>query len=268
MQCLADVHKEVAPLRNALVDHKIYRAIKSVDDLRVFMQFHVHAVWDFMSLLKALQVRLTCVRVPWVPSPAASTFTRLINEIVLAEESDVLPDGTCTSHFDLYLNAMRQCGADTDQILDVVSRISDGADWQEAFVWAGAPDAVTQFVRSTFGFIATNKSHVIASAFTLGREELIPDMFSELVRSLDRDLKPKTALFCEYLDRHIDLDSGSHGPLSEQLLVALCGDDRGKWSDVAEAATAALQARLQLWDAACAAIEQRIAVKMLAGVAS
>src|SRR6266403_688911 len=99
-------------LRAALLDHPIYTHVASVADLRRFMEDHVFAVWDFMSLLKRLQQDLTCVRVPWFPSkdPHAA---RLINEIVIAEESDLGPDEGPISHLGLYLEAMEEIGANT-----------------------------------------------------------------------------------------------------------------------------------------------------------
>lgn len=255
MQSLSDVQREIAPLRAALVNHQVYQCIKSIEDLQTFMQYHVFAVWDFMSLLKALQARLTTVTTPWVPSPQGARFARLINEIVLGEESDLLDDGTSVSHFEMYLAAMKQCGADLRQIQQVVANIERGKKLTQCLQLADAPLAVSHFVGTTFGFIDSNKSHVIAAAFTLGREDLIPDMFTGLVESLDSNLTgERTRIFIDYLQRHIDVDGGSHGPLAHELLSALCESDKVKWQDVYVTAQAALIARRKLWDVAQAQI--------------
>lgn len=112
MNSLEALKQRIDGARSKLLNHPIYRAVDSQEKLRVFMESHVFAVWDFMSLTKRLQQDLTCVKVPWTPprSPAAS---RLINEIVLAEESDLEPDGKPISHFELYLAAMEEVQANT-----------------------------------------------------------------------------------------------------------------------------------------------------------
>jgi hypothetical protein len=86
---LQHIHERLQPLKAALLNHSIYQEIDRSDSLRLFMEHHVFAVWDFMSLLKALQCRLCCVEVPWLPA-ADSLSSRLVNEIVLAEESDAM----------------------------------------------------------------------------------------------------------------------------------------------------------------------------------
>src|SRR5258706_12052917 len=97
--------------RKSVTGHPIYGALKNHDAIVTFMEHHVFAVWDFMSLLKSLQRNLTCVELPWVPTgPTGSR--RLINDIVLVEESDLLGGGFI-SHFELYLNGMDEAGADT-----------------------------------------------------------------------------------------------------------------------------------------------------------
>ena len=85
--------------REKLLNHKLYTEIKSIEDLQIFTSNHIFAVWDFMSLLKALQNNLTCTKVPWTPNKNSET-AYLINEIVLAEETDISQDGKSKSHYE------------------------------------------------------------------------------------------------------------------------------------------------------------------------
>jgi pyrroloquinoline quinone (PQQ) biosynthesis protein C len=233
----------IAPLQQRLAAHPLYRSIRSLESLRTFMQSHVYAVWDFMSLLKSLQRALTSVELPWRPVGTAST-RRLVNEIVLGEESDVYQDEPL-SHFELYLRAMQSCGASTASVDQLLASLARGSALSEAL--APAPAEAAAFVRSTFAVIATGDVHRIAAAFTFGREDLIPEMFSAFVRELDGQMPGRIAPFRYYLERHIEVDGDEHGPMALAMLRELCPTTR-HWEEARVSAEAALEARLALWD--------------------
>jgi hypothetical protein len=235
----------IAPERERLVDHPLYCEISDIQHLRIFLQSHVFAVWDFMSLLKSLQACLTCVATPWLPSPYPKS-PRLINEIVLAEESDSFGNGYI-SHFELYLQAMVEAGADTSAIRTLVDELKSGRALPEALSVARPPAEAVEFVRTTFSFLALDKPHVTVAAFTFGREDLIPDMFHQMVKDLRQNLEP-VGLFEYYLDRHVEVDAGSHRPMALQMVEELCGPDNSKWEEAGFGAVTALRARLALWD--------------------
>jgi hypothetical protein len=239
------IEAAIAPLRSRLKSHRLYSQIQNVQQLRLFMESHVFAVWDFMSLLKWLQAHLTCVTIPWAPS-AHPQASRLINEIVLGEESDTFGSGYI-SHFDLYLRAMNEAGADTSAIRKLLAALAADSPMNAALQFAEVPAEAAAFVLSTFDLLRTEKPHVIAAAFTFGREDLIPDMFREMVRDLRRHFEG-VALFEYYLERHIEVDGESHGPMALQMVQELCGNDEAKWREATHAAELALEARLALWD--------------------
>lgn len=234
----------IAGTRAELSSHGMYRQITSLDDLRLFMEHHVFAVWDFMSLLKALQRAVTCQELPWRPMGDPRT-RRLVNEIVLEEESDVV-DGVATGHFELYLRAMEEIGADTSTISALLDRLERGDDLETALQQAGVPDDDARFVCATFGFIATTKPHVIASAFTFGREDSIPMMFRRITDTVLRHGEQLPTLLT-YLERHMQLDEEDHGPKAVEMVRQLCGDDDARWREATDAADEALEARLRLW---------------------
>jgi hypothetical protein len=244
------IKQQIEPQRQGLLAHEVYKHISSLEDLHRFMELHAFAVWDFMSLLKALQQRLTCVEVPWMPTQDAAT-RGLINEIVKEEESDVDLEGNFVSHFELYLQAMEKAGATTHlirQFLERVSRVGlDGA-----LDFALIPEGVREFMSVTFDIIRNGKTHEIASAFTFGREDLIPDMFRKVVAGLGEQHAGKLDVFDYYLNRHIGLDEDHHGPLANQMMLNLCGDDPKKWQEVELSAIRSLEARKVLWDAVMA----------------
>ncbi len=244
-----DLLQAIEPLQARLAEHPLYSSIHSLEALRIFMRSHVFAVWDFMSLLKSLQRSLTCVEVPWLPAkdPGAA---RLINEIVLGEESDTY-QGRPLSHFELYLLAMESCGADLAPVRALLRVLAGDGSLDAAL--AAAPAEAAAFVRSTFAVLETGATHRIAAAFTFGREDLIPDMFAGFVRRLDAQLPDRIAPFRYYLERHIEVDGDQHGPMALAMVRGLCRSEQ-QWAEALDAARSALQARLAFWDGIHASI--------------
>jgi len=244
---LIRLSERIEPLRQQLVAHPLYESVQDLSGLRVFMESHVWAVWDFMSLLKKLQRDLTCIDVPWLP--VGNPETRyLINEIVVGEESDVDPDGNRLSHFELYLKAMRQAGAGTGAIQRFIDELTDRRSVQDALDNAELPEGSRAFVSFTFDLLGHGKLHEIAAVFTFGREDLIPDMFIALVRQLREQSPEQLALFTYYLERHIEVDGDHHSHLAKAMTAELCGQDPQRWEEAAQAVEAALRTRIALWD--------------------
>ncbi|GGH03036.1 DUF3050 domain-containing protein [Mucilaginibacter phyllosphaerae] len=254
---IARLQTEIEPLRAQLIKHPLYQNINSMDSLHTFMQHHLFAVWDFMSLLKALQQNLTCTTLPWMPVGNANT-RYLINEIVTGEESDVDHTGTRTSHFELYLKAMEQASADTSAILSLFKQLSTQKEVNTALANADMPAAARDFVTHTFEVIATNQSFLQAAVFTFGREDLIPGMFIEMVKELNGQLPGKVDILLYYLERHIEVDGDHHSQLAYQMTAELCGEDETKWTVATTAVKQALQARVALWDGILAEIKAEV----------
>ncbi len=244
---LERLETELAPLRRQLVNHPIYARLSSLADIRQFMEHHIYAVWDFMSLLKALQQQITCVSVPWLPAKN-SEVARFINEIVLGEETDLNEQGIPMSHYEMYLDAMQEVEADTCPVQEFLGMISSGKTVEEALNLHNLPASVRKFVAYTFKVIAGGQAHEIASAFTFGREDIIPDMFLEIINKAEQEKRGSYPKLTYYLNRHIELDGDEHGPLSLKLVSELCGEDSQKWQDVTGVAKEALQKRIALWD--------------------
>jgi hypothetical protein len=247
------IESRIAPLQARLLEHPLYATIRTPEHLRIFMESHVFAVWDFMSLLKSLQSRLTCVSVPWTPT-AWPESRRFINEIVLGEESDVF-EGRPMSHFELYLEAMDEFGADTAPMRALMAHpTTNGTTSLHAFrVPADAPAEARQFVDTTFELIRSGTLGAQAAAFTFGREDVIPGIFRALVRELDAQTGG-LAKFVWYLERHIEVDGEDHGPLARRMVEDLCGASEQGWEEAAQAAEAAIEARIALWDGILARI--------------
>ncbi|HEU5469115.1 MAG TPA: DUF3050 domain-containing protein [Actinophytocola sp.] len=245
------LERAVTPARERVVTHPLYANLDNHDAIVTFMEHHVFAVWDFMSLLKSLQRNLTCVTVPWIPTgPTGSR--RLINDIVMVEESDELGNGFI-SHFELYVDGMREAGANTAAVDKLVDLLRGGLGVRDALDRAGVPKPSVEFAGTTWHIIETLPVHCQAAAFAFGREDLIPDMFTQVVAVNERSRRLGT--FVDYLERHIEVDGEQHTPMAMQMLADLCGEDEEKWQSCADTVNTALAARTRLWDAILEAIK-------------
>lgn len=242
----------VASFRKQLEHHPVYAAVATLDDLRCFMQHHMYSVWDFMSLIKYLQMQVAPTAVPWVPQ-GDGAVRRFINELVLEEESDQTHvEGEFSSHFELYLRAMDEIGADTAPMRAFVEAV--GRQGIEAgLATPGVPQPSRAFLQTTFGFIHADRPHAVAAALALGREHIIPTMFRAILERIG--VTPEDApIFHFYLNRHIHLDEDFHAPLSMRLLNTLCDGDVTRLAEAVAAANTAVNARLRLWDGVLVAL--------------
>lgn len=246
---LKKIQSAIIPLREQIINHKVYAVIENLEDLRIFMEYHVYAVWDFMSLLKSLQINLTSTTVPWFPVGSGSTRA-LINEIVAGEESDVDANGDQKSHYEMYLDAMEQCGANTKEITRFIESLKATGNLEEAYTAANTPIEARNFVDYTFEIINSGAAHLQASTFTFGREDLIPNMFLTIVNDLNKKFPDQISLFKYYLDRHIEVDGDHHSHLALAMTSELCGQNESYWNAAEAATITSLQKRIELWDGA------------------
>ncbi len=238
-----------ASLRKRISEHPLYAALHTESNLRVFMEHHVYAVWDFMSLIKSLQRAIAPTRVPWVPSEHAH-HVRFINQLVLDEESDhaLTNDGGAlyACHFESYLHAMKEVGADVFPVSAFVDRVRDeGID--VALESPGIPAPAREFMRFTFKIIERGQPHLLAAVLAYGREALLPRLFRSLREGLAIQPSHAPHLY-GYFQRHIELDEQAHGPLLVRMVQDLCDGSSAKQAEAMDIAERALAARLRFWD--------------------
>jgi hypothetical protein len=240
------ITQNLKPLKNRLLNHSLYSKIKDVDDLNIFSNAHVYAVWDFMSLLKFLQINLTSISIPWFPSKNTTT-AKLINEIVAGEETDEDQEGQPVSHFEMYIDSIEEFGLNTSEIINNLNTLNNIETIDKDIEKLDIKSYVKDFLKFTFSVIKRGKIHEVASVFTFGREDLIPDMFIPLIEGINSENNDLNKLIY-YFKRHIEVDGDMHGPMSMEMLSYLCNNDPSKISESALIAEKALLARISLWD--------------------
>lgn len=251
------INASIQPQKDILLNHPLYKKVQNLEDLHRFLESHVYAVWDFMSLLKALQSKLTATTTPWLPV-GNPEIRYLINEIVLAEETDLTLDGKRQSHYEMYIDAMKDCGADISEIQKFLENVVATQNIYVSIKQSELHPKIKAFLDFTFRVIDEGKPHEIAAAFTFGREDLIPSMFTEILKNFQENF-PNTDLtkLIYYFERHIELDADEHGPMAMQMVEELCNNDDHRWDEVKEVSIQALEKRIGLWDA----IEEQISMK-------
>jgi len=251
------IQDKINDQREKLLKHKLYSNIETIKDLQVFTENHIYAVWDFMSLLKALQIKLTCTKTPWIPNSNSQT-AYLINEIVLAEETDINQAGERKSHYELYLDAMIDIGAEIEFPTKTINKIASSQNIFMSIDKLQIHENIKEFLKFTFSVIKEGKPHKIAAIFTFGRENLIPNMFNEILREFEKNVtQGDISKLIYYFERHIELDEDEHGPMALEMVSMLAENDPKKWNEIESISIQALEKRILLWDAINEQIENK-----------
>jgi hypothetical protein len=58
-----------------------------------------------------------------------------------------------------------------------------------------------------------------------------------------------------YLERHIEVDGGDHGPISLKMMEEICGSDLVKWQEATDVSIQALEKRYALWNGVLAKLQ-------------
>ena len=145
---------------------------------------------------------------------------------------------------------MEDVGASTRQFDTFRSQARAGASIEAAMVQTEVPPHVRAFVMQTMMLAQTGSTEEVLAAFFYGREDIIPEMFSRLRKVLPGARKTNDPLrhFVYYIERHIELDGDSHGPMGRELLDGLVAGLPQKDERALHAACNSIRARIELWD--------------------
>ena len=142
---------------------------------------------------------------------------------------------------------MKEAGASTASIDNFLTKLKI-SDVFTALQSSKAHQAAIDFVTNTFEALKSAPPHIAATMFTLGREEIIPDMFRKIVGELNKSSDGKLKSLIYYLDRHIGIDEDEHTPAALKMIKELCNEDELKWEQAVECGRSVMQARITFWD--------------------
>ncbi|AHM61687.1 hypothetical protein D770_17175 [Flammeovirgaceae bacterium 311] len=234
-------------MRVRLLAHEIYVQLETLDDLREFMEHHIFAVWDNLSQLKALENAISSTNKFWIPSQDPVS-NRIINEMLVEEESDSDGNGGYISHFELYRKAMQQAGAKTYMIDRFLVLMQEEKDLEKALEKIRMPESIKNYLRLNWEICNNSKPHELAAAYFLGREDVVSELLHRLDKYLLNFHQKDLALYRDYLMRHTKVNEKEQKQRLEAVMNELCGEDEQKWQEAEVAAKKALEARYTLWD--------------------
>jgi hypothetical protein len=239
--------QKVLPAQDKILNHQVYKEIENLDDLNLFLEYHVFFVWDQMSSLKAMQKDLTCMNVPWVPKRSPQT-RKYINELVLNAEGNDLISETVLSEYESYLELMRESDADSSSIERLEKSINRGENFKDLLDHLDMPKVVKSYLDFTYKTIESKDAHKIAANFVFGKQSLIPHRLVKLLNELNKKFPVDLSLQIKYFESKVMKETGKIEDVAKKIFEELCGHDEEKWDDVAEVAERTLERRLQLWD--------------------
>lgn len=209
--------------------HPICRAIRTGRELATFLESHVFVVWSEASLLAALRGAAAAIdaaggRPRW-PVTARAATDRL--------QADAVP---------LYVEAMREVGADVRAIDDLLAAVARGGAVGDAI--ALAPPHARPFVRETLAMLAARDEVARAASIFLAGE----DPGSHVLRGQAE----RSASLARYMERRSEL--AIRDATARQVLEELCGNDVRRWRGARDTAKRGAQARTALFDGVLATL--------------
>ncbi len=238
--------KELTSLKRKINKHPLFKNNLNKNEVKLFMETHVFAVWGFMSLLKKIQKKITPQNIPWVPNENTKNgLANFVNEIILGEESDYIDGIGYISHFEIYLLAMKNIDANPNELMKFIKLNKKSNKISTNLQKINVCKEVKDFLKHDLKIASSGSLSQLVGVFTLGREKVIPNMFKYILQSLNDDVKIK--YLRAYLERHISVDGERHGPLSVSLLNNVCHNPN-LMCEAYKSAITSLELRLKVWD--------------------